>query len=192
MNALINDQFIIDYRLYLYCFSSSGGDRRQRPLLEKTRPFVLVGRKRRSLAEALQDGHPDRLQCGLEVGGRLLLLDLHKNHGLLPRAPSLYYYLANGTGVTDRAHAVTHCYYHGNVRGFPDEAPARLTHDGHDVAGRLEGLAPDARLAGHDAGVADQVARHREAGPGVPQGVLPVGPELLVGILLADAGGYSF
>lgn len=26
-----------------------------------------------------QDGHPDRLQCGLEVGGRLFLLDLEKN-----------------------------------------------------------------------------------------------------------------
>lgn len=26
-----------------------------------------------------QDGHPDRLQCGLEVGGRVFLLDLEKN-----------------------------------------------------------------------------------------------------------------
>lgn len=31
------------------------------------------------LPVCLQDGHPDRLQCGLEVGGRLFMLDLEKN-----------------------------------------------------------------------------------------------------------------
>ncbi|CAI5661573.1 unnamed protein product [Oreochromis niloticus] len=61
----------------------TGVDRRQRPLLAKTRPFVLVDGRRRSLAEAFRDGHPDRLQCGLEVGGRLFLLELEKNHGII-------------------------------------------------------------------------------------------------------------
>ncbi|XP_035463787.2 disintegrin and metalloproteinase domain-containing protein 15 isoform X4 [Scophthalmus maximus] len=98
-----------------------------RPLLEKTRPFVLVAGRRRSLAEALQDGHPDRLQCGLEVGGRLFLLDLEKNHGLLPKPPNVFYYLPNGTGVTVRAEPVTQCYYHGSVRGFPRSRVALST-----------------------------------------------------------------
>lgn len=31
------------------------------------------------LSVSLQDGHPDRLLCGLEVGRQLLLLDLQKN-----------------------------------------------------------------------------------------------------------------
>ncbi|XP_077950391.1 disintegrin and metalloproteinase domain-containing protein 12 isoform X3 [Gasterosteus aculeatus] len=108
----------------------TGVDARRRPLLEKTRPFILVGGKRRSLTEALQDGHPDRLQCGLEVGGRLFLLDLEKNHDLLPKPPNVFYYLPDGTGVSVRADPVTHCYYHGNIRGFPHSRVALSTCSG--------------------------------------------------------------
>ncbi|XP_068999887.1 disintegrin and metalloproteinase domain-containing protein 12 isoform X2 [Embiotoca jacksoni] len=107
----------------------TGVDRQRRPLLEKTHPFILVEGRRRSLSDALQDGHPDRLQGGLEVGGRLYLLDLEKNHDLLPKAPNVFYYLSNGTGmsVTD---PVTHCYYHGSVRGFPQSRVALSTCSG--------------------------------------------------------------
>ncbi|XP_008296861.1 disintegrin and metalloproteinase domain-containing protein 12 isoform X2 [Stegastes partitus] len=108
----------------------TGVDRRRRHLLEKTHPFVLVDGQRRSLAEALQDGHPDRLQCGLEVGGRLFLLDLEKNHDLLPKPPNVFYYLPNGTGVSVIADPVTHCYYHGSVRGFPQSRVALSTCSG--------------------------------------------------------------
>ncbi|XP_026227322.1 disintegrin and metalloproteinase domain-containing protein 15 isoform X3 [Anabas testudineus] len=109
----------------------TGVDRRRRPpLLEKTRPFVLMDGQRQSLAEALQDGHPDRLQCGLEVGGRLFLLDLEKNHDLLPKPPNVFYYLPNGTGVSVRADPVTHCFYHGSVRGFPQSRVAVSTCSG--------------------------------------------------------------
>ncbi|XP_044062739.1 disintegrin and metalloproteinase domain-containing protein 12 isoform X6 [Siniperca chuatsi] len=108
----------------------TGVDRRRRPLLEKTRPFVVVDGQRRSLSEALQDGHPDRLQCGLQVGGRLFLLDLEKNHDLLPKPPNVFYYLPNGTGVSVRADPVTHCYYHGSVRGFPQSRVALSTCSG--------------------------------------------------------------
>ncbi|KAM6910502.1 disintegrin and metalloproteinase domain-containing protein 12 [Xenentodon cancila] len=109
----------------------SGVDsRRRRPFLETTRPFILVNGQRRSLAEALQDGHPDRLQGGLEVGGRLILLDLEKNHDLLPKPPNIFYYLPNGTGVSLTADAVTHCYYHGNIRGFPQSRVALSTCSG--------------------------------------------------------------
>ncbi|XP_078143453.1 disintegrin and metalloproteinase domain-containing protein 12 [Centroberyx gerrardi] len=113
--------------------SLHGAERRQqqrRPLLEKTRPFVLVDGRRRSLAEALQDGHPDRLQCGLQVGGRLFLLDLEKNHDLLPKPPNVFYYLPNGTGVSVKADPLIHCYYHGSVRGFPQSRVAVSTCSG--------------------------------------------------------------
>ncbi|KAM9852018.1 disintegrin and metalloproteinase domain-containing protein 12 [Aulostomus maculatus] len=110
--------------------SLSGINRRRRPLLEKTRPFILVNGQRRSLAEALQNGHPDRLQCGLEVGGQLFLLDLEKNHDLLPKPPNVFYYLPNGTGVSVSADPVTHCYYHGSVRGFPQSRVALSTCSG--------------------------------------------------------------
>ncbi|XP_071324860.1 disintegrin and metalloproteinase domain-containing protein 15 isoform X3 [Trachinotus anak] len=108
----------------------TGVDRPRRPLLEKIRPFIVVDGQRRSLAEALQDGHPDRLQCGLEVGGRLFLLDLEKNHDLLPKPPNVFYYLPNGTGVSVKADPVTHCYYHGSVRGFPQSRVALSTCSG--------------------------------------------------------------
>ncbi|XP_005941115.1 disintegrin and metalloproteinase domain-containing protein 12 isoform X2 [Haplochromis burtoni] len=108
----------------------TGVDRRQRPLLAKTRPFVLVDGQRRSLEEAFRDGHPDRLQCGLEVGGRLFLLELEKNHDLLPKPPNVFYYLPNGTGVSVMANPVTHCYYHGSVRGFPQSRVALSTCSG--------------------------------------------------------------
>ncbi|XP_043973363.1 disintegrin and metalloproteinase domain-containing protein 15 isoform X2 [Gambusia affinis] len=102
----------------------TGVDRQRRPFLEKTRPFVLVDGQRRSLAEAVQDGHPDRLLCELEVGGQRLLLDLEKNHNLLPRPPNIFFYLPNGTGVSVPAEPVTHCYYHGSIRGFPQSRAA--------------------------------------------------------------------
>ncbi|XP_026172433.1 disintegrin and metalloproteinase domain-containing protein 15 isoform X3 [Mastacembelus armatus] len=108
----------------------TGVDRRQRSPLEKTRPFFLVDGQRRSLAEALQGGHPDRLHCELEVGGRLFLLDLEKNHDLLPKPPNVFYYLPNGTGVSARADPVPHCYYHGSVRGFPQSRVALSTCSG--------------------------------------------------------------
>ncbi|XP_023820253.1 disintegrin and metalloproteinase domain-containing protein 15 isoform X4 [Oryzias latipes] len=108
----------------------TGADRRRRPLLAKTRPFILVDGRRRSLAQALQDGHPDMLQGALEVGGRVLLLDLQKNHRLLPKPPNVFLYLPNGTGVSVPADPVTHCYYHGNVRGFPQSRVAVSTCSG--------------------------------------------------------------
>ncbi|XP_030013676.1 disintegrin and metalloproteinase domain-containing protein 15 isoform X3 [Sphaeramia orbicularis] len=109
--------------------SGKGGNRR-RFLLQKTRPFILIDGRRQSLTEALQDSHPDRLQCGLEFGGRLYILDLEKNRGLLPKPPNIFYYLPNGTGVSVRAHPVTHCYYHGSVRGFPQSRVALSTCSG--------------------------------------------------------------
>ncbi|XP_077431185.1 disintegrin and metalloproteinase domain-containing protein 12 isoform X2 [Vanacampus margaritifer] len=102
----------------------------QRPLLERTQPFVLLGGQRRSLKEALQDGHPDHLQCGLKVRGQVLVLELQKNRDLLPKAPNVFFYLPNGTGVSLTDEPVTHCYYHGNVRGFPSSRVAISTCSG--------------------------------------------------------------
>ncbi|XP_077455151.1 disintegrin and metalloproteinase domain-containing protein 12 isoform X2 [Stigmatopora argus] len=99
----------------------------RRPLLERTQPFVVVGGQRRSLKEVLQGGHPESLQCGLEVQGEVLVLDLQKNRDLLPKAPNVFFYLPNGTGVSLTDDPVTHCYYHGNVRGFPSSRVAIST-----------------------------------------------------------------
>ncbi|XP_045064504.1 disintegrin and metalloproteinase domain-containing protein 15 isoform X4 [Coregonus clupeaformis] len=98
--------------------------------LERTRPFVVVNGHKRSLSEALQNGHPDKLQCGLQFGGSIYILDLEKNHDLLPKPPNVFYYLPNGTGVSLEESTVTHCYYHGSVRGFPQSRVALSTCSG--------------------------------------------------------------
>ncbi|XP_055083610.1 disintegrin and metalloproteinase domain-containing protein 15 isoform X1 [Periophthalmus magnuspinnatus] len=102
----------------------------QRLLVDTTRPFALVNGERTSLRTALQDGHPEQLQCGLEFGGRLFILELEKNHLLLPKQPSVFYYLPNGTGVSLQEHPLTHCFYHGRVRGLPHSRAALSTCSG--------------------------------------------------------------
>ncbi|XP_068179002.1 disintegrin and metalloproteinase domain-containing protein 15 [Antennarius striatus] len=109
---------------------TAGVDTWRRPLLGTTRPLILVDGRRRSLSEALQDGPPDRLQVGLEVSGRPVLLDLQKNHDLLPKALDVFYYLPNGTGVSAPPQSVIHCFYHGRVRGFPQSRVALSTCSG--------------------------------------------------------------
>uniref|UniRef100_A0A8C2FQU2 ADAM metallopeptidase domain 15 n=1 Tax=Cyprinus carpio TaxID=7962 RepID=A0A8C2FQU2_CYPCA len=84
-----------------------------------TRPFAFVNGLRRSLSDVLQNGHPDRLLCGLQVGSSLYILELEKNQDLLPKPPNVFYYLPNGTGVSMKENPVMHCYYHGSVQGYP-------------------------------------------------------------------------
>ncbi|XP_021322599.1 disintegrin and metalloproteinase domain-containing protein 15 isoform X3 [Danio rerio] len=98
--------------------------RREQKPLAMTRPFAFVDGVRRSLSDVLQKGHPDRLQCGLQVGSSLYILDLEKNQDLLPKPPNVFYYLPNGTGVSMKENTVTHCYYHGSVQGFPESRVA--------------------------------------------------------------------
>uniref|UniRef100_A0A3P8XQZ2 ADAM metallopeptidase domain 15 n=1 Tax=Esox lucius TaxID=8010 RepID=A0A3P8XQZ2_ESOLU len=105
------------------------GSRHTTPL-ERIRPFVLVDGHKTSLSKALQNGHPDKLQCGLQIGGSIYLLDLEKNYDLLPKPPNVFYYLPNGTGVSLKESPVTHCYYHGSVRGFPQSRVALSTCSG--------------------------------------------------------------
>ncbi|XP_028834830.1 disintegrin and metalloproteinase domain-containing protein 12 isoform X4 [Denticeps clupeoides] len=100
-------------------------NRSSRPV-ERTKPFGIVDGRRKSLSEALRNGHPDKFQCGLHIRGVLFLLDLEKNIDLLPNSPNVFYYLPNGTGVSS-VERFTHCYYHGIVRGFPQSRVALST-----------------------------------------------------------------
>uniref|UniRef100_A0A8C1FHC4 ADAM metallopeptidase domain 15 n=1 Tax=Cyprinus carpio carpio TaxID=630221 RepID=A0A8C1FHC4_CYPCA len=76
------------------------------------------------LMTSFVNGHPDRLQCGLQMGSSLYILDLEKNQDLLPKPPKVFYYLPNGTGVSMKENPVMHCYYHGSVQGFPQSRVA--------------------------------------------------------------------
>ncbi|XP_035282533.1 disintegrin and metalloproteinase domain-containing protein 15 isoform X2 [Anguilla anguilla] len=98
--------------------------------LERTRPFVLVDGHRTDLSKALQDGHPEKLVCELQVGGTLYQLDLEKNHDLMPKPPNVFHYLPNGTGVSLEDNLPMHCYYHGSARGFPQSRVALSTCSG--------------------------------------------------------------
>ncbi|KAG7469505.1 hypothetical protein MATL_G00129660 [Megalops atlanticus] len=98
--------------------------------LGRTKPFVIVDGYRKNLSEALQKGHPEKLVCGLQVGSNTYLLDLEKNHDLMPNPPNVFYYLPNGTGVSVEGNPAIHCYYHGSVRGFPQSRVAVSTCSG--------------------------------------------------------------
>ncbi|XP_016406250.1 disintegrin and metalloproteinase domain-containing protein 15 isoform X4 [Sinocyclocheilus rhinocerous] len=102
-----------------HSFHNVTSHRRELKPLAKTRPFAFVNGHRRSLSDVLQNGHPDRLLCGLQVGSSLYVLELEKNQDLLPKPPNVFYYLPNGTGVSMKENLVTHCYYHGSVQGYP-------------------------------------------------------------------------
>ncbi|XP_058862037.1 disintegrin and metalloproteinase domain-containing protein 15 isoform X1 [Acipenser ruthenus] len=97
---------------------------------EWTQPFVIVRGQRSSLNDFLKNGHPQRLRCGLEAEGKQLILDLEKNENLLPSAPFVFYYLPDGTLVTEDSQQATHCYYHGTVQGFSESRVAVSTCDG--------------------------------------------------------------
>lgn len=103
---------------------------RRRLLLDTTRPYALVDGERTSLRGALQDGHPERLSFVLEFGGRRLVVELQKNHDLLPKQPTVFFYLPNGTGVSLPERPLTHCFYHGTVRGEAESRVALSTCSG--------------------------------------------------------------
>ncbi|XP_050987770.1 disintegrin and metalloproteinase domain-containing protein 12 isoform X5 [Labeo rohita] len=107
-----------------HSFHNVTSSRRELKPLAKTRPFAVVDGLRKSLSDVLQNGHPDRLQCGLQVGSSLYILDLEKNQDLLPKPPNVFFYLPNGTGVSMKENPVMHCYYHGSVQGFPQSRVA--------------------------------------------------------------------
>lgn len=65
-----------------------------------------------------------------------------------------------------------------------------LTNNSHNVERRFKCLISDTSLAGHDAGIADQVTGNGETRPGVPQRVLPIRIKLLIWILLTDTENY--
>ncbi|KAG9345344.1 hypothetical protein JZ751_009890 [Albula glossodonta] len=80
--------------------------------------FLNTGRAlRRQRSD--NNGHPEKLVCELQVRGSIYLLDLEKNHDLMPKPPNVFYYLQNGTGISLEESPPVHCYYHGSVRGFP-------------------------------------------------------------------------
>ncbi|KAJ8273597.1 hypothetical protein GJAV_G00103420 [Gymnothorax javanicus] len=94
---------------------------------ERIRPFAILNGERKSFKEVLQNGHPETLQCGLQMGDALYLLDLEKNEVLLPSSPTMFYYPTDGTGVTEDKSPVTHCFYHGSVQGFSQSRVALST-----------------------------------------------------------------
>ncbi|KAA0703351.1 Disintegrin and metalloproteinase domain-containing protein 12 [Triplophysa tibetana] len=116
--TLSNSSFSLQDETITHSSHSVTSHRRDVEPLMKTRPFALVDGVRRSLSDVLLNGHPDRLQCGLQVGTTLYILDLEKNQDLFPKPPNVFYYLPNGTGVSMDQNPVVNCYYHGSVQGF--------------------------------------------------------------------------
>ncbi|XP_039608387.1 disintegrin and metalloproteinase domain-containing protein 15 isoform X3 [Polypterus senegalus] len=87
----------------------------QRPGLPRWRLPAQVSR----LLLSSTDSYPDQLQCGLEVEGNLMLLDLEKNENLVTFLKNIYFYQQDGELVTEDIGNQIHCQYQGKVRGIP-------------------------------------------------------------------------
>ncbi|XP_028649923.1 disintegrin and metalloproteinase domain-containing protein 15 isoform X5 [Erpetoichthys calabaricus] len=82
-------------------------------------PFFVIGDQMFNRMDAFHDSYPDQLQCGLEVDGNLMLLDLEKNENLVTFLKNIYFYQPDGELVTEDTGNQMHCQYQGKVRGIP-------------------------------------------------------------------------
>ncbi|XP_072112945.1 disintegrin and metalloproteinase domain-containing protein 12-like isoform X4 [Mobula birostris] len=93
-------------------------------------PYVLSGKRKRSLAASVQGSDPHHLSILVEFAGEQLTLDLSRNTLLLPRGFQVSHYDSNGTLVTEQDQEMTQCYYEGSVRGFSGSAVSASTCSG--------------------------------------------------------------
>ncbi|CAM4694140.1 disintegrin and metalloproteinase domain-containing protein 15 isoform X1 [Caretta caretta] len=101
---------------------AGGSSRRQREDLGRywhVTPWILQGNRMLSMAETGLEGFPARLQIALDLEGARLVLELEQNREVAPGARALFYYLPNGTRVTQAAGSQGTCCYRGYVRGVP-------------------------------------------------------------------------
>ncbi|XP_059821894.1 disintegrin and metalloproteinase domain-containing protein 12-like isoform X2 [Hypanus sabinus] len=93
-------------------------------------PYVLSGKRKRSLATSVQGSYPHHVSILVEFAGEQLTLDLSRNTVLLPRGFQVSHYDSNGTLVTEQDQEMTQCYYEGSVRGFSGSAVSASTCSG--------------------------------------------------------------
>uniref|UniRef100_A0A8C4P498 ADAM metallopeptidase domain 12 n=1 Tax=Dromaius novaehollandiae TaxID=8790 RepID=A0A8C4P498_DRONO len=90
-------------------------------------PHLLNGEQWRPVNGVYSKNHPALLQFVIQAGSEHLVINLERNEGLLASSFTETHYLQDGTDVVLARNHTGHCYYHGNVRGYPDSAVSLST-----------------------------------------------------------------
>ncbi|KAM9285637.1 disintegrin and metalloproteinase domain-containing protein 12 isoform 2-T2 [Morus bassanus] len=97
---------------------------------EITVPFLLNGEQWRPVNGIYSKNHPALLQFTIQAESKHLVINLERNEGLLASSFTETHYLKDGTNVVLARNYTGHCYYHGNVRGYPDSSVSLSTCSG--------------------------------------------------------------
>uniref|UniRef100_A0A8C0FT79 ADAM metallopeptidase domain 12 n=1 Tax=Bubo bubo TaxID=30461 RepID=A0A8C0FT79_BUBBB len=97
---------------------------------EITIPFLLNGEQWRPVNGIYSKDHPALLQFVIQAEGKHLVINLERNEGLLASSFTETHYLRDGTHVVLARNYTGHCYYHGNVQGYPDSSVSLSTCSG--------------------------------------------------------------
>ncbi|XP_009474015.1 PREDICTED: disintegrin and metalloproteinase domain-containing protein 12 isoform X2 [Nipponia nippon] len=97
---------------------------------EITVPFLLNGEQWRPINGIYSKNHPALLQFVIQAESKHLVINLERNEGLLASSFTETHYLKDGTDVVLARNYTGHCYYHGNVRGYPDSSVSLSTCSG--------------------------------------------------------------
>uniref|UniRef100_A0A663MZ24 ADAM metallopeptidase domain 12 n=1 Tax=Athene cunicularia TaxID=194338 RepID=A0A663MZ24_ATHCN len=97
---------------------------------EITIPFLLNGDQWRPVNGIYSKEHPALLQFVIQAESKHLVINLERNEGLLASSFTETHYLRDGTHVVLARNYTGHCYYHGNVRGYPDSSVSLSTCSG--------------------------------------------------------------
>ncbi|XP_043912115.1 disintegrin and metalloproteinase domain-containing protein 12 [Protopterus annectens] len=97
---------------------------------ETTVPFVLNGEKYIPLNDLHLKIHPAVLNILMEVEGEQLVISLERNEGLFASSYTETHYSDGGSATTSTKNYTGHCYYHGNVQGYPNSAVTLSTCSG--------------------------------------------------------------
>ncbi|XP_009276235.1 PREDICTED: disintegrin and metalloproteinase domain-containing protein 12 isoform X2 [Aptenodytes forsteri] len=97
---------------------------------EITVPFLLNGEQWRPVNGIYSKNHPALLQFVIQAESKHLVISLERNEGLLASSFTETHYLKDGTDVVLARNYTGHCYYHGNVRGYPDSSVSLSTCSG--------------------------------------------------------------
>ncbi|OWK56950.1 Disintegrin and metalloproteinase domain-containing protein 12 [Lonchura striata] len=97
---------------------------------EITIPFLLNGEQWRPVNGIYSKNHPAVLQFVIQAENKHLVINLERNEGLLARGFTETHYLQDGTDVVLTHNHTGHCFYHGQVQGFPGSSVSLSTCSG--------------------------------------------------------------
>uniref|UniRef100_A0A8C6YS71 ADAM metallopeptidase domain 12 n=1 Tax=Nothoprocta perdicaria TaxID=30464 RepID=A0A8C6YS71_NOTPE len=93
-------------------------------------PRLLNGEEWTPIDGIYLKSHPALLQVAIQAESEHLVISLERNEGLLASTFTETHYLGDGSDVVLTRNRTGHCYYHGNVQGYPDSSVSLSTCSG--------------------------------------------------------------